>query len=232
MTDSSNQDKQTKAVVATIVNDDPNFEHKFNQENAKRLDDDDPIRANGIGRPSKYFPEYPQMLVDHMSIGYTYESFAGTINVSVKTLYNWELQHEEFLLAKEIGMAKGQYFWEGLGIMGASGNIASFNTSVWIFMMKNRFGWRDNPDDNKDAKQMDWSQKLSVAMDEFDKAVREGKFPVEMPDQPSNPSKDFKAKAKEKSKTRPDNDPRQAGKKAKRDRDSMIKEMNEKQADE
>lgn len=225
MSDDSNEPKKLKSVTP-IIDDNPHFERDFRNQSTQ----DDPLRHNGLGRPTKYFPEYAQMLIDHMAIGYTYETFASTVTVSVKTLYNWELQHEEFLLAKEIGMAKGQYFWEGLGIMGASGNIPSFNTSVWIFMMKNRFGWRDNPEDNKDAKQMDWSQKLSVAMSEFDKAVAEGKFPMEMPAQPtpengSTTSAQFKAKAK---KRRPDNDPRQAGKKAKRDRDAMIKEAQKK----
>lgn len=112
---------------------------------------------NPVGRPSKYKPEYCEQLLKHMSEGLSFESFAGVIEVSNKTLYAWAEQFPEFLHAKEIGTDKSRIFWESLGInhiinksdsestagMGGSSKSRSLNASVWIFNMKNRFQWRD-----------------------------------------------------------------------------------------
>lgn len=106
-----------------------------------------------VGRPTKYKPEYCQMLIAHMNKGLSFESFAGVIDTTKKTLYSWTEEYQEFLNAKEIGTEKSRIFWENLGVnhiinrsdsefQGGSSS-RSLNASVWIFNMKNRFGWRD-----------------------------------------------------------------------------------------
>ena len=107
-----------------------------------------------IGRPTDYKPEYCAMLIDHMAKGFSFECFGGIVNVSKKTTYDWLEKHPEFVAAKEEGMTKCQNFWEDLGqkhIISQSeswhqggSKSTSLNASVWIFNMKNRFGWRDN----------------------------------------------------------------------------------------
>lgn len=101
-----------------------------------------------MGSPHRYKPEYCKLLVDHMSKGFSFESFAGVVHVSRKTIYNWldpqkNQSYQEFLHAKQIGAAKCQEFWERVGINGALGEIRNFSASSYIFNMKNRFGWRD-----------------------------------------------------------------------------------------
>lgn len=102
------------------------------------------VEARPVGRPSKYKPEYCEMLVEHMENGLSFESFAGTIDVSREVLYDWEKVHEEFLHAKKRGFAKCQLWWEKAGNAGLWGNKdGTFNTGVWVFSMKNRFKWND-----------------------------------------------------------------------------------------
>lgn len=107
----------------------------------------------GPGHPPHYKPEYCEMLLEHMSKGLSYESFAGLIGCCRKTLYNWETQFPEFLHTKSVGLEQSLIYWEKLGIdniinfsessfQGGSSS-RSLNASVWVFNMKNRFKWRD-----------------------------------------------------------------------------------------
>ena len=113
------------------------------------------------GRPTSYKPEYCNQLIEHMARGLSYESFAGSIGVSKQTIYDWEKVNKEFLDAKEIGLEKSRIFWEEIGIdhiinvsesfgKDAGSKSTSLNSTVWIFNMKNRFGWRDKQPDEQD----------------------------------------------------------------------------------
>lgn len=106
------------------------------------------------GRPSSYAPEYCQALVDHMKGGLSFESFGGVVGKSKQTLYDWEKIHPEFLDAKKLGETLSQLWWERLGKAAMVGqaqtlpdgtriDFKNFDTTIWIFSMKNRFGWRD-----------------------------------------------------------------------------------------
>ncbi len=124
------------------------------------------------GRPTKYKPDYPEKLIEHMKQGFPYETFAGLILVSREVLYDWEKKHPEFLHAKKVAR-EAQYlsmFKIGqAGLLGQIKNVVSkktvttkgddgkdivtvsetygppsYNATTWIFMMKNCFGWKDN----------------------------------------------------------------------------------------
>jgi hypothetical protein len=100
-----------------------------------------------------------------MAKGLSFESFAGRIGVSRRVLYDWLDAHEEFLHAKEIGAEKSLLRWEMAGIRGYFAEkirddeaLSGFRTdkqelipAVWIFNMKNRFGWRDRQKDEVDV---------------------------------------------------------------------------------
>lgn len=98
------------------------------------------------GRPTKYKPEFCEMLIKHMTRGLSFESFAGQCDTHFDSLYEWCKKYPEFSEAKKIGTAKSREVWEMIGINGAVGKIKGFNVVAWIFNMKNRFGWRDQPD--------------------------------------------------------------------------------------
>lgn len=102
------------------------------------------------GRPHKYKPEYCQMLIDHMAKGYSFESFAGVIGVATSTIELWANGSKkkspiaEFSGAKQRAFAKSRMFWEKLALDNmVTFEKEKFNSTVWIFTMKNRFGWRD-----------------------------------------------------------------------------------------
>ena len=101
-----------------------------------------------VGRPTKYKPEYCQQLIEHMALGLSYECFGAVIDVSLSTTQRWEGLHEEFSVAKIKGFHKSRLFYERLGRQALLGNIPNFNTTIWIFNMKNRFPneWRDRHD--------------------------------------------------------------------------------------
>ncbi len=99
-----------------------------------------------MGRPSSYKPEYAQMLIDHMREGFNFETFAARLNYqSVSNLYKWLDMYPEFGEAKKVGDALSQLWWLSLGRQAAQGLLPNFNSTVWIFAMKNMFRWRDKP---------------------------------------------------------------------------------------
>lgn len=102
------------------------------------------------GRPSKYKPEYCEMLIKHMADGYSFESFAAIIDLDRDTIYEWTKAHPDFSDAKKRAVAKSQLFWEKIGHGGSLGRIKNFSAAAWIFSMKNRFQWRDKQPDEED----------------------------------------------------------------------------------
>ncbi len=98
------------------------------------------------GQPTKYKPEYCEMLIDHMSQGLSFESFAGKVRVDRDTIYAWVEANPQFSDAKKVGTQLGLLFWEQLGNSGAAGNLPGFNAASFCFNMKNRYKWRDRQD--------------------------------------------------------------------------------------
>lgn len=99
--------------------------------------------ARKRGQPTKYKPEYCEMLIDHMEAGYSFPSFSAVINVNPDSLYEWAKVHPEFSDAKKRGYMKSLMVYERMGKLGINGKIKNFNVTAWIFSMKNKFGWRD-----------------------------------------------------------------------------------------
>lgn len=108
------------------------------------------------GRPTDYRPKFCEMLINHMSKGYSFESFAGLDEVATtfQTLYAWVAKNEDFLEAKLKGKAKSLMKWEKDGIEGIfdieeTDKITGIttkkklNAAVYRLQMRNRFGWQD-----------------------------------------------------------------------------------------
>ena len=111
------------------------------------------------GRPSKYKPEYCEMLLDHCAKGLSFAAFAGLIGVNIDTISEWAKVHDEFSVAKKDGLAKSRLFWEEMGIDAANGKIEHFKAVPWVMTMKNCHGYRDKTevvtrDENKNPEDM------------------------------------------------------------------------------
>lgn len=113
-----------------------------------------------FGRPTLYKPEYCDQLIEHMSKGYSFESFAGALRVSKQIIYDWRVKHSDFLDAFEIANELCRMFWEGLGINHITHIDSKFestpklNSTVYMFNMKNRFykEWRDRTEVKNEVK--------------------------------------------------------------------------------
>jgi len=96
------------------------------------------------GQPTKYKPEYCALLIEHMKKGLSYECFGAVVGTCKQTIYNWEKDNPEFLDAKNKGRQLSQMFWESIFVENIiTDKGTNFNTTGWIFNMKNRFNWRD-----------------------------------------------------------------------------------------
>lgn len=103
--------------------------------------------------PSKYKPEYCEAVIDHMSQGFSFETFGATINVSRNTLYVWCKDHPEFDEARKIAMDKCQMWWEKTGHEGMfmGGKDTPFQAGMWNFNMSARFKWSQKVEQKVDA---------------------------------------------------------------------------------
>lgn len=103
-----------------------------------------------MARPvTKYKENLPKKLIDHMSKGYSFESFGAVADCTRACLYKWVEKYPEFKEAKDMGTMKSQYVWEKIGLEMALTKHDG-NPTAWIFNMKNRFGWRDKVEHSGD----------------------------------------------------------------------------------
>lgn len=98
---------------------------------------------NPVGRPTKYKPEYCQMVVDHMADGASLTSFAAEIDVARSTINEWIDANPDFSEAVKRAKAKCAAWWERLGRNNAI--TGDGNATLVIFGLKNMAAedWRE-----------------------------------------------------------------------------------------
>jgi hypothetical protein len=108
--------------------------------------------AKELGRPKKYHPKFCRIAYEKMSQGYSKEATAGSLGITVSTLYDWIAKKKPFSEAIKLGEAACREHWEQIGYLGATGRIPidpqtrepikfKFNAYAWGLNMKNRFRW-------------------------------------------------------------------------------------------
>lgn len=86
-----------------------------------------------------------ELACDHLRKGLTQDYFPecdwDTVEHYMRD-YPLDVPPEKIAEAKKQGLAT----LEGLGQQGAKGEIPGFNATAWIFLMKNKAGWKDRQD--------------------------------------------------------------------------------------
>ena len=95
----------------------------------------------------QYKKRYCQLLVKHLSQGYSFESFGAVANTHRKVLYDWVHKYPEFAEAKQRGTEQGLRLFEkllisqtmGKKITDKDGTKLKPNLGAICFMLKTRF---------------------------------------------------------------------------------------------
>ena len=97
----------------------------------------------------RYKKEFAEQLPDMFMEGESVAEVCTELGVSRRAFYDWVKKYPEFKEAYEQGKLYSEAWWTKLGRAGAAGQVP-LNATPWIFNMKNRFGWRDQPADETD----------------------------------------------------------------------------------
>ena len=91
----------------------------------------------------QYDPAYHLPLVStFFKEGASIQQLANEIGVHPRTLTRWRHKFPDFAAAIEQGVSDSQAFYEEIGRQACAAG-KKVNPAIWIFTMKNRFGWSD-----------------------------------------------------------------------------------------
>lgn len=102
-------------------------------------------KNKGGGSSALYKEEYDQMLISHMSQGYSFESFCAVINRGRRTLFDWLEMFPSFKESKEIGHEKAKQLYETVLIAKIRGHetkgidLKKSDSRLLEFALKTRF---------------------------------------------------------------------------------------------
>ena len=98
------------------------------------------LPKRGRGRPTKYDPSWMcDAVIEVGRLGGSKDKMAATIGVHIDTIYEWVEKHPEFSEAIKEATQLSKVWWENCGQVSAIGMVEGFNSTAWIFNMKNRF---------------------------------------------------------------------------------------------
>ena len=146
-----------------------------------------------MGRPTTYDPAYCDEVIEFLRDGYSLQAFAGHIEVSRATIYNWMDEHPEFMDAVKRAQPVAALAWEKrLRTLSTTGEG---NATAIIFGLKNRAvdDWRDvtrNEHSGPDGKPIK-TEAVSSELEAFDNRLLQATTPLATPtdtggDEPSS----------------------------------------------
>ena len=86
-----------------------------------------------VGRPSLYDPAYCEKVIELGKLGKSVEQIAYNLDLSIRVLYKWRDEHEEFMQALEDAKALEQAWWEeqAHAYMVENKDGPKLNASLW-----------------------------------------------------------------------------------------------------
>lgn len=104
-----------------------------------------------VGRHTDYHETFDDDLEADLAQGYSFTASCGRLGICTTTGYVWLKKHPSFADAYKRGKALGQAHWEKLAldhvVEGKDGDKTRLNPAVWIFTMKAKYGWSDQPEE-------------------------------------------------------------------------------------
>jgi transposase-like protein len=97
---------------------------------------------------SKYKPEYCEKILELAEDGKSIIQICVELGIHKDTYHQWVKDHSDFAKAAIEAKHISQRWWEQIGQECASG-ARKGDSKIWSMMMKNKFGYRDNPDMDK-----------------------------------------------------------------------------------
>ena len=105
---------------------------------------------------AKYKPEYADQLPMMFANGESVAEVCLQLGITRRAFYDWVEKYPEFSEAYSEGKLYSESWWNKLGRAGAAGKV-DIQPTVWIFNMKNRFGWVDRIEQKTDHTSSDGS---------------------------------------------------------------------------
>ena len=110
---------------------------KFAPKRVIKKPDAPPVKANPLGRPTLYRPEYCERVMELAAAGDGPAAYAVEFGIDRTTLYDWAAAHPDFSTALQRAKQIEQVWWERAGKQGLTAK--SFNAVVWKTSMQARF---------------------------------------------------------------------------------------------
>jgi hypothetical protein len=116
---------------------------------AKDLAEHEPEQRPSRGRPTKYDPAFCDRIIEMGAYGASMAEMCLEMRITHPTWYAWVEEHEDFSTAVKHARELARGWWEMKGRV-ATFNAEGFNSTSFIFNMKNRFrdDWKDVSDHN------------------------------------------------------------------------------------
>ena len=101
----------------------------------------DTAEKRPVGRPSLYDPALCEQVIELGKLGKSVEQIASHLNLSLRVLYKWRDEHEEFMHALEDAKQHEQAWWEEQAhlYMVENKDGPRLNASLWSRSMAARF---------------------------------------------------------------------------------------------
>ena len=104
-----------------------------------------------MGRKTLYKKEYCGLLLDLMREGGSVVRFCADTGICRDTFFEWVRRYKLFSDTYKKGKELCESYWETKCREAIFEGGGKFNTGLFCFYMKNRFGWKDSPEPGKDG---------------------------------------------------------------------------------
>ena len=116
-----------------------------------RVCGDDGVMHAKRGAPTKFKPEYCDLLLQVFEEGGTLACFCARVDISADTFYKWMKAQPTFSEAHGRAIARAENFMISKGLHMMNSPSGLYNSKIWELMMKNRFGWSDKKEVKTEA---------------------------------------------------------------------------------